>query len=406
MQEAFMPDVIGGRSCNGQKPWTAIRSEPCGHAVRVLQRGASNLYFPIIRSSLLIPPWDDEIEGILGEWWPELEETIEEERRIRLRRWIERGTLSVPRHINTDTFVDYVLAHLERRTSIAESDLRAGEWQQIMNPLGKGSSEFQVRMELVPSSLSQRIGSLTRVVRLRELRALIGFTRISSPPSEEEEQSPSACSVVDEKPTWYPATEVRGEGIYVGLDDTALREWENREDVLVRCERIHSAWVSEFRQRMLTDAEPKRTITPRFLLTHALSHALMRQLSLECGYSSSSLRERLYVGTYGAGFLIYTATSDADGTLGGLERLGRSHRFERTLGEAIHSLRWCSSDPLCIEGAMMASNACNNAACHACLLASETSCEEYNRFLDRALLVGMPGNPAIGYFSDQAGAAT
>src|SRR4249919_1963736 len=97
-----------------------------------------------------------------------------------------------------------------------------------------------------------------------------------------------------------------------------------------------------------------------------------------------------------AGVLIYTATTDSDGTLGGLERQGTSARFERVFLNAIESQRWCSSDPLCIEGAMTGVEAFSQAACHACCLAPETSCEHYNRFLDRALLVGTPDDASLG----------
>jgi hypothetical protein len=126
----------------------------------------------------------------------------------------------------------------------------------------------------------------------------------------------------------------------------------------------------------------------------------MRQLALTCGYSTASLRERLYTGAETCGLLIYTATTDADGTLGGLQRQGEERRIGQLLRDAVASQRWCSSDPLCISGAMMFSNETNGAACHACVLAPETSCEEFNRFLDRAFLVGLPSDPAVGFFRE------
>jgi hypothetical protein len=127
----------------------------------------------------------------------------------------------------------------------------------------------------------------------------------------------------------------------------------------------------------------------------------MRQLTLDCGYSTSALRERLYVG-HGeedmAGILIYTATTDDDGTLGGLQRQGDPTRVERTILAALNAQVWCSSDPLCIEDMMVDEDGLSLAACHACALAPETSCEQFNRFLDRALLVGAVGNPSLGFF--------
>jgi hypothetical protein len=149
-------------------------------------------------------------------------------------------------------------------------------------------------------------------------------------------------------------------------------------------------------------AAPNSELTAKFLLVHTLAHVLMRQLSLQSGYSSASLRERLYVGENPepyCGLLIYTASPDADGTLGGLQRQGESARFGPILSQAIKGVEWCSSDPLCIEGVTSATQPSNLAACHSCVLASETSCEEFNEFLDRALLVGLPDDPGVGFFS-------
>jgi hypothetical protein len=126
---------------------------------------------------------------------------------------------------------------------------------------------------------------------------------------------------------------------------------------------------------------------------------VIRELTLECGYSTASLRERLYVseGQDGmCGVLIYTSTPDSDGTLGGLERQGLPRRSELVLVNAVRSLEWCSSDPLCIEAAIGGLDTFSLAACHACCLAPETSCEHYNRYLDRGLIVGLPGAPEIG----------
>jgi hypothetical protein len=137
------------------------------------------------------------------------------------------------------------------------------------------------------------------------------------------------------------------------------------------------------------------------VLLHTLAHALIRQLTLECGYSTASLRERLYISDGEAGMcgaLIYTSTPDCDGTLGGLERQGLPKRFETVFINAVRALEWCSSDPLCIEGAIGGLDTFNLAACHACCLAPETSCEHYNRYLDRALLTGTPDSAETGFF--------
>jgi hypothetical protein len=149
-------------------------------------------------------------------------------------------------------------------------------------------------------------------------------------------------------------------------------------------------------------------VSPRLLLTHSFAHALIRQMSLESGYSSASIRERLYVFEPGemdnasgiAGLLIYTSTPDSEGSLGGLVRQGLPERLAPTVKAAINEAVWCSSDPLCIESEGQGHDAMNLAACHSCLLLSETCCEEFNRLLDRAMLVGSITNPEAGFFSN------
>ena len=98
------------------------------------------------------------------------------------------------------------------------------------------------------------------------------------------------------------------------------------------------------------------------------------------------------------GILIYTASGDSESTMGGLVRQGRPSRFEATLRRGFRAASWCSSDPVCIESAGQGADNANLAACHGCVLVPETSCEEGNRLLDRAILVGMPNKPEIGFF--------
>jgi hypothetical protein len=181
-----------------------------------------------------------------------------------------------------------------------------------------------------------------------------------------------------------------------------LQEWENRGVVKDRAALLQQEYLRAWQHRGCSGSPPKQ-VTPRLLLIHSLAHALIRQLALSCGYGSASLRERLYV-DYGdwdmGGLLIFTSSPDADGTLGGLSRQGDSRNIVGVFEDCLTSMMWCSSDPLCIEGIHSLSAPANGAACHACLLASETSCEEFNSFLDRGMLVGTPTDPELGYFRD------
>jgi hypothetical protein len=149
----------------------------------------------------------------------------------------------------------------------------------------------------------------------------------------------------------------------------------------------------------------RRPVGPRFVLLHTFAHLLMSRLTFECGYSSAALRERLYVsdspGVSMAGVLIYTADGDSEGTLGGLVRMGKPGNIEPAIYRALADAQWCSADPVCMEMGRyrgQGPDSCNLAACHNCALVPETACEEFNRFLDRGIMVGTLDNPGLGYF--------
>ena len=160
--------------------------------------------------------------------------------------------------------------------------------------------------------------------------------------------------------------------------------------------------LTVIRGDLYPDEEIPTILSARFVMLHTFAHLLIQQLSLSCGYGSSSLRERIYSTHEGremAGILIMTAAADSDGTLGGLARQGQTAMLARTISESLASARWCSSDPACIVGAATFSSPRNGAACHSCLLLPETSCAHFNLYLDRAFIVGTPEDPELGYFA-------
>jgi len=182
-----------------------------------------------------------------------------------------------------------------------------------------------------------------------------------------------------------------------------LREWENLGDVQQRIQPLVARFHTLRQARHLRD----RQVGPRFVLLHTLAHLLINRLTFECGYSSAALRERLYVSEHPeapmAGILIYTAAGDAEGTLGGLVRMGKPGRLEPLLFRALSGARWCSADPVCMEMGQSGGqgpDSLNLAACHGCSLVPETACEEFNRLLDRGLVIGAFDRPALGYFGE------
>ncbi len=403
MDSVFIAQTWRGFRCRGRRPWLAAPVEICDCEPRALQRGASNLYFPIIESALSIPPWSDAIQEALGVYWNSIVMTKPEDRATFIRI-LAQGDLEPPLReldLSPDELARQVEDRLNRYNDDTILNIREEEYRQFVlgaDTKDKDVREFEVRNVPIPRRLQPFIDRVVRVVRLREVRVLKGFTRIN-PPGDEDSPDIAAISVGDVG--WLPAVEVRGEGIFIALDKDKIQAWETRDDVAARARSVDDAWQLEWQKRH-GDSEPTWRITPRYLLVHSFAHALMRQLTLECGYSTAALRERLYIsdGIDGmAGILIYTATSDSDGTLGGLQRQGEAHRIGRAVDAAVRAMEWCSSDPLCIEGMIAGTDRLSIGACHACLLAPETACEEYNRFLDRGTLVGLPDTPEVGFFT-------
>jgi hypothetical protein len=209
---------------------------------------------------------------------------------------------------------------------------------------------------------------------------------------------------------WLPAIEVFGEGIYIELNEQSITQWQNDNTTWLEG-RLDDGFISRlggvFQTLPPLDAANRRWAS-RYLLVHTLAHILINQFVFECGYSTASLRERLYVSADQnapmAALLIYTAAGDSEGTLGGLVRLGRPERLGPVIQRALSRASWCSADPVCSEHlGGQGSRLVNLAACQACILLPETSCETINHGLDRAMIMGTPDRRESGFLSSLLG---
>ena len=255
--------------------------------------------------------------------------------------------------------------------------------------------------------VNSHFSNVILIHKLRETRAFAGFTRVH--PTDDGASLEDRKRLLRKYPLygkddWLPAYVVFGEGIFLELDESRLRQWENRTNVSERVRRLDDQYQRVRDARGLRD----RIIDQRFVLLHTLSHLLMNRLTFECGYSSAALRERLYYSSHAnypmAGILIYTAAGDAEGTMGGLVRMGKPGNLGPVVRRALESAKWCSADPVCAEAGKVGGqgpDSLNLAACHNCALVPETACEEFNRFLDRGMVVGVPGDSDIGFFEVQ-----
>jgi hypothetical protein len=401
---AFGKRALSGLMCKGGRPWLRSNDPLClcsgeSGTFRAMQRGASNLYYPVMESALDIPPWTRTLERILGDYWDTLLDIIDYEGRVdyikksqHLSRVIEREKIAAEELARKFDEMS------ENSKNLRTDNLLIDEYMVFSGSMEENDQEFEVHRESVPEVLKPYIAKVMRVARLREVRVVRGFTRINAPFDPNGGQvAPISNGMMD----WLPAIEVRGEGIFIQFNLDELEKWEVRKQVTDRVAPANASWHADWHNRGTNEPIPFDA-SPRLLMVHAFAHALIRQLTVECGYSTASLRERLYVSEGSssmAGLLIYTATSDSDGTLGGLQRRAGADLLESTVIGALRSSQWCSSDPLCIAGEICSTETHSIASCHACMLLPETSCEHHNRFLDRALLTGSEGDDSVGFFA-------
>ena len=413
--EAFRAGTLANFSCGGFRPWLLDREDGCGEPVRAMQRGASNIHFGVVCSALSIPPAS---EALL---------LMVQEMRVYLDGVQESALPSVLEGAARDSGVtveQLLSAYRQLRAmetdgaTLTERQARREEYAALSedrkDPVVSGVvPEFRNRVARPPSSLAQWFDLVGAPSRLREVRVLAGFCRIEPYPVAAEGVNRAigdgrVAPLSKSRRNWLPAAEIRGEGVFFRFRTEAVDAWIETNPEVVR-----RTAVLETRSRRMAEErgfERSYTITPRLLLVHSFAHAVIRQISVECGYSASALRERLYVGEAEEsqpamnGVLIYTGSPDSEGSLGGLVRLAEPELLEPIVQRTLDSAGWCGSDPVCIEADVHQSGErVSGAACHCCLLLPETACEKFNRELDRAVLVGEAQDAFAGYFADAIG---
>ncbi|GAA2133305.1 DUF1998 domain-containing protein [Kitasatospora kazusensis] len=433
-------DIQGTKAlrCTGRNPWQ-YRSESadCPETVQIVQRTAGNLYYPVVHSALDIPvpaapvvlDSDTAARVRTHAFWTALCQALDAPSARNLFDLIAES-------VGADEALMQALLEEETGRRLGEPapnpagtgptggpdgdppfypDLSWEEWTAFTQPVPESSQEFSIRrvgLGIEPDdampwhALDAGIAEVVIADRLREVRALQGFTRVS--PSEAI--VPVDTRVGARQAHWLPAIEVFGEGVFLSFHEDSLTQWEADAQVQHRVTGMADDLSRSFQRDRLASVTGE-LLLPRFPLLHTFAHLLIRQLAFESGYSTASLRERVYArpapaaepGPSQSGILIYTASGDADGTMGGLARQGEPGLLAETIIRLLEQAAWCSADPLCAEHLGQGFANLNRAACHACALLPETSCETGNSLLDRMLVVGGTGVP--GYFEAAISAA-
>lgn len=409
MAEAFDKDTGGTFKCPAHHPHLRkIEQEECKEQAKAILLGASNSWFPLVMSALSIPRATDRLARIIEERWAELRDIDS----LDVARYATKPSrMPFLADFTAEQIWAGIKAKQERdkQPSGAETeDLKTPEWEVLSaaDPSNQ-TSDFKLRKVDPPIGFEGFFEDTILVERIREVRALMGFTRIESKGDfadastfDDERQTPLSRASA----TWLPASEVRGEGIFIRLKEEVSNAWEMKLEVRALEKEFfasHCIW------RQYRKIKPENEGFPgiRYILLHSLAHALMRQIVLECGYSGASIRERLYcklpTAPHGpmAGILIYTSASDSEGTLGGLVDLGKPISLGHHLRQTLENLRICASDPLCSERRPSTDGrGIHAASCHACLFAPETSCERGNRYLDRCCLIATISGKPTAFF--------
>jgi len=389
----------------GRQPWQrSDAGTPCDQETMVVQRGDSNVYFPSVVSALDIPTSSDGSQSdsldetirrhptfeVLKEMWESLRGNRIDPQ-ISLAEMIRKRSLEWG--ITEEHLVQLLDGNVDLQHPSGSDDsrqigdeireIKAEEFAALSEPNAiesacfSGSSYATTEDQFGPA-LFGLLESVSLIDRLREVRALRGFHRAK--PAGDQQLVRASLRPAD---SWLPACEVFGEGIFIKFRLDKVITWES-DLPPDEFQRLQS--LQERIERESLGFLP--TVAPRFIAIHGLAHLLIKQLCFESGYASSSLRERIYVEDDGLGVLIYTADGDSEGTLGGLVRQGRPDRLHAVFAHALTAAAWCSGDPLCSEGTNQGIAGLNRAACHACLMVSETSCDCANALLDRRFLVG------------------
>lgn len=384
--------------CSGRHPHLRVAPpEECVARPQPITLGATNMWFSAILSAISIPAAADPLEQLVEQDLLLLFEDVQSERDVKFAR---KGIARYDSY--TDEQIWRAVNKLRESGDsepVTPKDLKIPEWRLFSQPdPSRNSPHLRLRIGAPPAKYAQWIEGVVLIERLREVQALIGFTRLESA----GEDSPARLAPLRRgSAQWVPAAEVRGEGIFLRISEEAILHW------LGKAQALEQEFLNAHRHWRET-----RKLNPslgfpglKYVLLHSLAHTLIRQFAIECGYAAASLKERIYSSTPDdgepmAGILIYTAAPDSEGTLGGLVSLGETATLEQHLDQALESLEICSSDPLCAETQPgQAFFSLHGAACHSCLFLPETSCERGNRYLDRSTLVPTMERTEFAFFS-------
>lgn len=397
MSGAMQKEKFAGLCCSGNHPHRpGAKAKICKKSVIPSQRGASNVYFTVTRNAISIPPWTNPINDIMGAQRATIETLVE-------AMGEEAGLSFAYQKYFGDkySYEDFKAAYDRLSQNIKEfTELKEMEYAAITHhedvEYQHDVKYFKAEEVALSESLKEYISRIIKIHRLREVRVLTGFTRLEAPEPEVDEQSHIVKLKCSSGEKWLPAVEINGEGVFIELNKEKINQWMQIETVKSRSDKYEECYAAYCQKKGWENFKPRNA---EYVLLHTLSHMLIKEMSMQSGYSSSALHERIYSSENMCGILIYTGAADKEGSLGGLVELGGMNKFLPLLKGALENGLTCTTDPECFMK-NPTSERLNGAACHSCTMISETACENGNRLLDRALVVPVPEHEEMGYFRE------
>ncbi len=397
--------------CDGNCPWTNDPNEECGIPLEVEPRGASRIYLSDQATGLYIPEKENTKHKIHDEYGfinildKKGEEKSEEiiKQLIEIQNLVEiSGSLNPDPALTMEQIYQLIVEENQRNSDLLKEDINEEieeedfffeEYETLKSNFTKEENLYESKE--IPltqfSPVTQKyFASMHEIKTLQSTTALLGFRRSGS--------EDSTFRASRKKANYLSAYQVSGEGIFMNFEMEKINKWllDNAEfDKKKMLLKMHAD--NDFFNHS------SRMSEPGFVMLHTLSHVLMKQISIECGYGLNELQERIYFSSDKemAGILIFTSSSDSSGSLGGLVRMIRPEFFDGMFMNAINNSLVCSNDPICEESEGQGSGGLCLAACHACAMVPDLACSTFpkNCFLDRTTLIGIREN-AKGFFAD------
>lgn len=393
MSGATQRENFEGMKCSGHHPFRPNhKNEKCDKDMLPSQRGASNVYFAVSRSAISIPPWINPLYNLIDEHLRMIDSYEED--------FGEMGLDAIyKKHFSAYTREEFDAALARRRQNIQEfTEIKQMEYNAITHhsdpAYASNKKHFKAEEDPIPEYLKEYFKRIIRITRLREVRVLLGFTRVDAPDPDADQQTNIVYLNKGKTEKWLPAADVHGEGIFIEFNQETIDKWLQNSELNTLSTKYAECYKEfcESKGWMLTVLRDAR-----YVLMHTFAHLLIKQMSMASGYSSSAIRERIYFGDNMSGILLYTGSADKEGSLGGLVELGNINQLNVLMRDAFQEALLCTNDPECLNN-IPAGNNSNGAACHSCCMISETACENGNRMLDRGLIVPIVGREEQAYF--------